>query len=67
MYATFSATGRTITHSGFKQIYEEAPNSSNDQEITNILPDLSEGDLFSANEIVINNHETTTTNWTCLR
>ena len=57
-HATFSATGRTITHSGFKQIYEEAPNSSNDQESTNILPDLSEGDLFSANEIVINNHET---------
>ena len=57
-HATFSATGRTITHSGFKQIYEEAPNISNDQESTNILPDLSEGDLFSANEIVINNHET---------
>ena len=53
-HATFSATGRTINHSCFKQIYEEAPNSSNDQENTNILPDLSEGDLFSANEIVIN-------------
>ena len=56
----FSASGRTITHSGFRQIYEETPDNSDEQEtdLHGILPDLTEGEKVTIDVIEINNHET---------
>ncbi len=57
-YVLFSATGRTIIHSGFKEIYEEENRNSIEQESTVILPGLEEGEKVNTNQIDINNHET---------
>ncbi|MDP6299228.1 MAG: type I DNA topoisomerase [Acidimicrobiales bacterium] len=56
----FNASGRTITHSGFRQIYDETPDNSDEQEaeLESILPDISEGEQVNINEIEINNHVT---------
>ena len=57
---TFSSSGRTITHSGFRQIYEDVSDASEEQEpdLQAILPNLSEGDQVNINQIEINNHAT---------
>ena len=57
---TFSASGRTITHSGFRQIYEDVSDALEEQEpdLQAILPNLSEGDQVNINQIEINNHAT---------
>ena len=57
-HATFSSTGRTITHSGFKKIYQDESEELADQEDTAILPDLEEGEKVTATSIDIHSHET---------
>jgi len=57
-HATFSSTGRTITHSGFKRIYQDESEELADQEDATILPDLEEGEKVTAKHIDINSHET---------
>ena len=57
-HATFSSTGRTITHSGFKKIYLDESKELSDQEDDTILPDLEEGEKVTAKYIDINSHET---------
>ena len=57
-HATFSSTGRTITHSGFKKIYQDESVELADQEDETILPDLEEGEKVTAKYIDINSHET---------
>ena len=56
----FSASGRTISHSGFRQIYEETPDPASEQEtdVQGILPNLTEGAKVTIDQIEINNHET---------
>ena len=57
-HATFSSTGRTITHSGFKKIYQDESVELADQEDETILPDIEEGEKVTAKYIDINSHET---------
>ena len=57
-HATFSSTGRTITHSGFKKIYQDVSEELADQEDATILPDLEEGEKVTAKNIDIHSHET---------
>ena len=57
-HATFSSTGRTITHSGFKKIYQDESEELADQEDETILPDIEEGEKVTAKYIDINSHET---------
>ena len=57
-HVTFSSAGRTITHSGFKKIYQDDTEELADQEDTTILPDLEEGEKVTAKHIDINSHET---------
>ncbi len=57
-HATFSSTGRTITHSGFKKIYQDVSEELADQEDASILPDLEEGEKVTAKNIDIHSHET---------
>ena len=57
-HVTFSSAGRTITHSGFKKIYQDDTEELVDQEDTTILPDLEEGEKVTAKHIDINSHET---------
>lgn len=60
----FSASGRTITHSGFRQIYADAIGESSDSgyeqeaELERILPNLTEGEEVRVNEIEVNSHST---------
>lgn len=57
-HVTFSSTGRTITHSGFKKIYQDESEELAEQEDANILPDLEEGEKVTAKNIDIHSHET---------
>ncbi len=57
-HATFSSTGRTITHSGFKKIYQDVSEELADQEDGTILPDLEEGEKVTAKIIEVHSHET---------
>ena len=52
-HATFSSTGRTITHLGFKKIYQDVSEELADQEDGTILPDLEEGEKVTAKNIEI--------------
>ena len=51
-HATFSSTGRTITHSGFKKIYQDVSEELEDQEDATILPDLEEGEKVTAKILI---------------
>ena len=57
-HATFSSTGRTITHSGFKKIYQDVSEELADHEDAAILPDLEEGEKVTAKNIEVHSHET---------
>ncbi|MEC8119267.1 MAG: type I DNA topoisomerase [Actinomycetota bacterium] len=57
-HATFSSTGRTITHSGFKKIYQDVSEELADHEDATILPDLEEGEKVTAKNIEVHSHET---------
>ena len=57
-HATFSSTGRTITHSGFKKIYQDVSEELADREDATILPDLEEGEKVTAKNIEVHSHET---------
>ena len=57
-HATFSSTGRTITHPGFKKIYRDESEELADQGDDTILPDLEEGQKVTARSIEVHSHET---------
>ena len=55
---TFSASGRVITHPGFRYIYEETPENDEEVEGEEILPDLPEGETVTIEGIEVKNHST---------
>ena len=55
---TFSASGRVITHAGFRHIYEEIVENNEDSEEGGVLPDLPEGDTVTINTIEVKSHST---------
>ena len=56
--AMFSASGRVITHAGFRHIYEETMESNEDIEDGGVLPDLPEGEIVTIGEIEVKSHST---------
>ncbi len=55
---TFSASGRVITHQGFRYIYEETTESDEEPEGEGVLPDLPEGQEVTISQIEVKNHST---------
>ncbi len=55
---TFSASGRVITHAGFRHLYEETEENNEDNEDGGVLPDLPEGENVTVEEIEVKNHST---------
>ncbi len=56
--ARFSASGRTISHNGFRHIYEEVIDEERDQEEQRVLPNFSEGEEVKIDSIEVNSHST---------
>lgn len=55
---TFSASGRVITHAGFRYIYEETLENDEEVEGEEVLPDLPEGEVVTIGDIEVKSHST---------